>query len=343
MNLFEKLNRLDDSLVESKRIVKKKKLTESVEDDFDYSDFIPEEMTQFFCINEEDNEDPNKYMPEKGYRGYKAVASLIACGDYAEDLRDCGYQYALLINDPADNFFVGYVAGDRIYKLTEEDIYDQIGIDYDDDIDEMLTENRWNPYFTPYGYRDAAKVLNGKAPEYYYHLKHIEMDTGDGIKLARYALRKGLPVMVDKNSDPDYPEFAIKGEYHWNDYFYTYPTAHEEDLIAWDGKMFVEEQLTEGSNTIPSDDYYVITTTEGGKRYYIRNDIDFKNPPEDAYEWFTHDLDKAQLFSSRKMAGEYFSERDLGSNVFALDNKGRKVRYYDYVKTPYEIYIEDTL
>lgn len=109
----------------------------------------------------------------------------------------------------------------------------------DDDIDEMLKENRNNPYFTPYGYRDAAKVLNGKAPEYYYHLKEIEMDRGDGVKLARYALRKGLPVMVDKNSDPDYPEFAIKGEYHWDDYFYPYPTAHEEDLVAWDGKMFV--------------------------------------------------------------------------------------------------------
>ena len=31
MNLFEKLNRLDDFLVESKRVVKKKKLTESTE------------------------------------------------------------------------------------------------------------------------------------------------------------------------------------------------------------------------------------------------------------------------------------------------------------------------
>ena len=110
-----------------------------------------------------------------------------------------------------------------------------------------LTENRNNPYFKPFGYRDAAKVINRKAPEYYYHLKEIEMDTGDGVKLARYAMRKGLPVMVDKNSDPDYPEFAIKGEYHWDDYFYPYPTAHEEALVAWDGKMFVEEQLTEAS------------------------------------------------------------------------------------------------
>ena len=31
MNLFEKLNRLDDSLVESKRVINKKKLTESTE------------------------------------------------------------------------------------------------------------------------------------------------------------------------------------------------------------------------------------------------------------------------------------------------------------------------
>ena len=93
---------------------------------------------------------------------------------------------------------------------------------------------------------------------------------------------------------------------------------------------------------IPSDDYYIITTTEGGKRYYIRNDIDFKNPPEDAYEWFTHDLDKAQLFSSRKMAGEYFAERKLADNVFALGPNNRRVRYYDYVKTPYECWLIDT-
>lgn len=106
------------------------------------------------------------------------------------------------------------------------------------------------------------------------------------------------------------------------------------------GKTVVENGR-DPDNT-PSDDYYVITTTEGGKRYYIRNDIDFKNPPEDAYKWFTHDLDKAQMFSSIQMAGEYFVERDLGSNVFAVDDKGRKVRYYDYVKTPYTCWLIDT-
>ena len=111
----------------------------------------------------------------------------------------------------------------------------------------------------------------------------------------------------------------------------------------WKLEECSRKSITEGMpEDTPADDYYVITTTEGGKRYYIRNNIDFKNPPEDAYEWFTHDLDKAQHFSSREMAGEYFVERDLGSNVFALGDNGRKVRYYDYVKTPYECWLIDT-
>ena len=42
------------------------------------------------------------------------------------------------------------------------------------------------------------------------------------------------------------------------------------------------------------------------------------------------------------MAGGYFVEWDLGGNVFAVDEKGRKVRYYDYVKTPYECWLIDT-
>ena len=84
-----------------------------------------------------------------------------------------------------------------------------------------------NSYFTPYGYKDAMKVLNGKAPTYYYHLKEIEMDSGDGAKLANYAKKLGLNVIQDPDSDPDYPTWYIPGEYHWDDYFYPYPYAHE--------------------------------------------------------------------------------------------------------------------
>lgn len=206
MNLFEKLNRLDDSLVESKRVVKKKKLTESYFD----------EMTEFM--------------------------------NWIQEYRNGALWDAFAIEFDAEQDPDMDVVLDWLEMFDETAYYDYIDDTYDDDIDEMLTENRNNPYFAPYGYRDAAKVLNGKAPQYYWHLKEIEMDRGDGIKLARYAMKKGLPVMVNKKSDPDYPEFAIKGEYHWNDYFYPYPTAHEEDLVAWDGKMFVEEQLTEGNN-----------------------------------------------------------------------------------------------
>ena len=246
MNLFEKLNLLDDSLVESKRVVKKKKLTQSVEDETEdvYDDDIDEEYN-----SKEDEED--------------------------EMLTESTEQYELstLVKDSI-NHLVNDLGKDPMADDFGDDVCDDLENNYDIDVpqdmvryadwcnavmsevsrqlnkvEEQLTENRWSPYFTPYGYKDAAKVLNGKAPEYYYHLKEIEMDRGDGIKLARYALKKGLPVMVNEKSDPDYPEFAIKGNYHWeNSYFYPYPTAHEDELIPWDGKMFVEEQLTEGNN-----------------------------------------------------------------------------------------------
>ena len=111
-------------------------------------------------------------------------------------------------------------------------------------VDEGMNEGRNNPYFTPYGYRDAAKVLNRTAPEYYWHLKEIEMDRGDGIKLANYALKKGLPVMLDKHSDPDYPEFYLKdgsNEYHWGDYFYTYGFTNPDatQLVPYEGNLNV--------------------------------------------------------------------------------------------------------
>ena len=111
-----------------------------------------------------------------------------------------------------------------------------------DDPHYKLEEAHNDPYFTPYGYRAAAKVLNRTAPEYYWHLKEIEMDRGDGIKLANYALKKGLPVMLDKNSDPDYPEFYLKdgsSEYHWGDYFYTYGFTNPDatDLVPYEGNL----------------------------------------------------------------------------------------------------------
>ena len=133
---------------------------------------------------------------------------------------------------------------------------------------ESLDEAR-DPYFTPYGYRDAAKVLNGKAPEYYYHLKEIEMDQGDGEKLARYARRIGLPVVQDPDDDPDYPTFYILGKYHWNDYFYPYPSNYEPK---------VEEGLMEEKLSL---DAYVDDNELSREEADAASNIDFRINEED--------------------------------------------------------------
>lgn len=96
-----------------------------------------------------------------------------------------------------------------------------------------------NPYFTPYGISDVRKVLNGKAPTYYYELDEIEMDYGDGAKVAAYAEKLGLEVRQDMYDDTYY----IPGKYHWSDcYFYPYPL---EDLYLDEGKSLSKgKQIT---------------------------------------------------------------------------------------------------
>ena len=143
MNLYEKLNRLDDSLVESKRVVKKKKLTESVEDDkkklfdaaasvkckldndtieyamYDVDDFIENELV--YCGKLLLSECPDmlfwRYVSDENFGSYCAVYKS------DEDFADAYYQ----------------ISHDRVYDITDEinGDYD----DYDDDIDEMLTES----------------------------------------------------------------------------------------------------------------------------------------------------------------------------------------------------------
>ena len=145
MNLFEKLNRLDDSLIESKRVVKKKKLTESVEDDkkklfnaaasvrckldddtieyamYDVDDFIENELV--YCGKLLLSECPDmlfwRYVSDENFGSYCAVY------ESDEDFADAFYQ----------------ISHDRVYDITDEvnGVYD-----YDDDIDEMLTENTRN-------------------------------------------------------------------------------------------------------------------------------------------------------------------------------------------------------
>ena len=271
----ENLNKINNSSIKSKRIVKKKKLTEGVSNRYEVKG---KEVTwpEYFEYNMETND---YFMDEQLFSSfYDKAVELVEKegftdvftepstqagrgGDFFWATKDgVSYRGSYDYEEEQEIFYDAAVnsdskeeAIDNLAKAYAKLIISNLTIDddYDDEIAEMLTENRNNPYFTPYGYRDAAKVLAGKAPDYYYNLKEIEMDEGDGIKLAKYALRKGLPVMVDPDDDPDYPTFFIEGKYHWNDYFYPYSSAHEDNLVAWDGKMFIE-QLTEDSNSVSS-------------------------------------------------------------------------------------------
>ena len=102
MNLFEKLNRIDDSLVESKRVVKKKKLTESVEDVGRKEDFLKEVFTK-----------------------QEIIELAEAHTDFTGKTYKEAFKYVL---NNWDNFYF-------------EDDYEAFCEDeLDDDIDEMLTE-----------------------------------------------------------------------------------------------------------------------------------------------------------------------------------------------------------
>lgn len=184
-----------------------------------------------------------------------------------------------------------------------------------------LEEGRNNPYFTPYGYRDAIKVLNRTAPEYYWHLKEIEMDKGDGVKLARYALKKGMPIKVDINSDPDYPEFYLKdgiSEYHWNDYFYPYGTTTDmSDLLLWDGKMFVTEDYEDPD---PEDEY--------DYRYAKYLDPDgpgiYSDESETDYRYYVYD-------ATDNVVSDGF-EYDEDAVEFAQENNYPVVKIHNYFR-----------
>lgn len=120
------------------------------------------------------------------------------------------------------------------------------------------------------------------------------------------------------------------------------PVDFDEFAYVDDEEVCAKKPITEATE-IPSDDYYVITTTEGTTRFYIKKiDFNLGALPEEPYDWFTTDLSNAQTFASATMAGQYFVERKLADNVFALGPNNRRVRYYDYVKTPYECWLIDT-
>lgn len=151
-------------------------------------------------------------------------------------------------------------------------------------------EEAHDPYFTPYGYKDAVKVLNGKAPEYYYHLKEIEMDQGDGEKLARYARKLGLPVVQDPEDDPDYPTFYILGKYHWNDYFYPYPSAHEPTHEMNESYISRDQMIDELKRDGRGYNFNRFTDAQIYKMYqkYVANKPQIEDDHTDEHEFVVH-------------------------------------------------------
>lgn len=81
----------------------------------------------------------------------------------------------------------------------------------------------------PYGVSDVKKLINGKAPQWWWHRKEIEMDFGDGEKLARYLKNKNVDVYYIEDDEMWY----VPKEYHWTDcYFYPYDYCADTSITG---------------------------------------------------------------------------------------------------------------
>ena len=108
------------------------------------------------------------------------------------------------------------------FNLYSEDIklIKELFNSYENILDEYISlKDSQDPYYKPEGVYEVRKILNGKAPAYYYSLTEIELEYGDAPKLADYAIALGFDVIYDE--DEEY--WIISGMYHWDDgYFYPY-------------------------------------------------------------------------------------------------------------------------
>lgn len=171
MNLFEKLNRLDDSLVESKRVVKKKKLTESMADDeyeIDGEEMSWPEYFEYMMEEDENFIDENLFsdFADKAYElveaeGFTDVFTEPSTqagrgGDFFWAKKD-GVAYRgyydfeseqELFYDVAVNASSREEAIENLAKTYANLILNSLDADdgYDDDIDEMLTEAELTPW-----------------------------------------------------------------------------------------------------------------------------------------------------------------------------------------------------
>lgn len=178
MNLFEKLNRLDDSLVESRRVVKKKKLTESADDNIyyeiegekvswsEYFEYMMEEDEYFMDDLYSDFADKAYELVEaKGFTDVFTEPSTQAGrgGDFFWAKKD-GVTYRghydfeseqQLFYDAAVNASSKQEAVENLAKTYAKLILNNLDADkYDDNIDEMLIEEE----LTEASQRDLDRV-----------------------------------------------------------------------------------------------------------------------------------------------------------------------------------------
>lgn len=117
-----------------------------------------------------------------------------------------------------------------------ENKVNELGSDVHYDVESTTSINA----STLYGLADVKKYLKGKLK---FYGNEIEMDFGDGLKLAKYLKGRGNRV----NYCPSQETWSIPGECHWGDcYFYPYPADLDkcEDDQPWDSQSFPIESDT---------------------------------------------------------------------------------------------------
>lgn len=101
----------------------------------------------------------------------------------------------------------------------------------------------------PYGAYDVKRLVSGRAPDYWWVKKEIEMDFGDGAKVAAYLKKKG----VDLKFDSDNETWFVKGQYHFTDcYFYPYAYRYEDQAVTTE----LSEASYGGAFDIEDDQYF---------------------------------------------------------------------------------------
>ena len=118
----------------------------------------------------------------------------------------------------------------KLLKMSLEDILDAGGYVKSEEMNDIEGEMVEEDYYEededyeecPYGLEDVKKLILGDAKKDWWRFDEIEMDYGDGKKLADWLIDQGVEVQYDPE-DEDWCVNDGFNEYHWGDcYFYPY-------------------------------------------------------------------------------------------------------------------------